>query len=137
MLPLVYTFYRFGRSTWKTFRDPEFEVLATLAVVVLGIGTFAYHSIEGWGYIDSLYFSVTTLTTVGYGDLAPRTELGRLFTIPYILVGLGILLGFVNAVAMHTIEDGKREGVIIPKRFTLRHKATGQTEEVEAVDVVS
>ena len=52
------------------------------------------------GVLDSLYFSVTTLTTVGYGDFFPKTDAGKMFTIFYILAGVGILLGFVNAVAI-------------------------------------
>ena len=52
--------------------------------------------------LDSLYFSVTTLTTVGYGDLVPTNDTSKLFTLIYILAGVGILLGFVNAVATHT-----------------------------------
>ena len=134
MLPLFYTFYRFGKSTWKTFKDPEFEALGTLTVLILVIGTLTYHGLEGWGYVDSLYFSVTTLTTVGYGDFAPHTELGRIFTIAYLLIGIGILLGFINAVASHTIEEGRREGVLLPKRFKLRHKNTGEEEEAEIVE---
>jgi voltage-gated potassium channel len=133
MIPFFYTFYRFGKSTWKALKDPEYEVLATLTALILLVGTLTYHGLEGWGYIDSLYFSVTTLTTVGYGDFTPHTELGRIFTIVYIIVGIGILLGFVNAVASHTIAEGKREGVLLPKRFRLRHKDTGQEEEAEVI----
>ena len=134
MLPFLYTFYRLGKSTWKTFRDPEFEVIASLAALILVIGTLAYHGLEGWGYVDSLYFSVTTLTTVGYGDFTPHTELGRIFTIAYVITGIGILFGFINAIAAHTIEEGKRDGIFLPKRFRFRHKDTGQEEEAEVVD---
>jgi hypothetical protein len=42
--------------------------------------------------VDALYFSVVTLTTVGYGDFAPQTDLGKLFTAVYVRLGIGILL---------------------------------------------
>ncbi|MEY4747783.1 MAG: hypothetical protein RLZZ416_832 [Candidatus Parcubacteria bacterium] len=133
MLPFFYTFYRFGKSVWRTLRDPEFEVVTTLAALVLAIGTLSYHGLEGWSYLDSLYFSVTTLTTIGFGDLSPHTEVGKIFTIAYVIVGIGILLGFINAVALHTIEEGKRDGVLLPKRFRIRHVKTGEVEEEELV----
>ena len=60
-----------------------------------------YHGVEGWGWLDSLYFSVITLTTVGYGDFAPKTDAGKVFTIIYILVGLGILAGFISLMAQN------------------------------------
>jgi voltage-gated potassium channel Kch len=83
------------------FKEPEFRSIFTLVVFTLSLGTVTYHSIEGWTWLDSLYFSVITLTTIGFGDLAPATDLGKIFTIIYVFIGLGILLGFVNASGEH------------------------------------
>ncbi len=60
-------------------------------VAVLGIGAVFYHHVENLSWLNSVYFCVVTLTTVGYGDITPQTELGRLFTIFYILIGVGII----------------------------------------------
>ena len=79
-------------------------MLSTLVVVTLLSGTLFYRQIEGWDSLDPLYFRVVTLTTVGYGDLSPSTAAGKIFTILYIFVGLGIVLGFVNAVAENSLE---------------------------------
>lgn len=68
---------------------------------ILIIGTIFYHELEGWSWIDSLYFSVITLTTIGFGDFAPQTTGGKIFTMIYIVVGLGMILGFINAVYEH------------------------------------
>jgi hypothetical protein len=51
-----------------------------------------YHYVEGWGWEDSIYFTTSTITTVGYGDLVPRTHLGRMLAIP--LMWIGIAVGF-------------------------------------------
>ena len=84
--------------------DPQFRALAFLVAVLLASGTFFYWRVEGWTLIDSLYFSVITLTTVGYGDLAPSTTPSKVFTMVYVLIGLGILVSFLSAVAGHAVE---------------------------------
>lgn len=70
-------------------------------ILILGIGTVVYHFVEGWRWLDSLYFSVITLTTIGYGDFSPQTDAGKIFTLFYIVVGVGIILAFVNTVFAH------------------------------------
>ena len=62
-------------------------------------GTGFYSIVEGLRFVDALYFSVVTLTTVGYGDFAPQTDAGKLFTAVYVLVGVGIVLAFITTVA--------------------------------------
>ena len=52
--------------------------------------------LEGWSAIDALYFSVVALATVGFGDLVPTTVAGKLFTVAYILFGIGILAAFAS-----------------------------------------
>jgi len=89
-------------------RDPDFRSLVLLVFLTLLVGTLFYSHQEGWGLIDAFYFSVTTLTTVGFGDLTPQTPIGKLFTVGYILSGLGLIAGFINAIAE---ENGSRRQV--------------------------
>ena len=70
-------------------------------MVILFGGALFYHLIEGWSYLDSVYFSAITLTTIGYGDFSPKTDAGKLFTIIYIGVGVGLILTFINTVFSH------------------------------------
>ena len=89
-------------KTIVTFlKDEDYRELLLTTIIVLIIGTITYHYLEGWSYIDSLYFSVVTLTTIGYGDFAPQTDEGKLFTILYIIIGIGMILSFVNTVHNH------------------------------------
>lgn len=83
------------------FQDKVYRNLATATLVTISVGTIFYHFFEKLTWIDAFYFSVTTLTTVGYGDLAPKTDFGKVFTSIYILVGIGIIFGFINAVQEH------------------------------------
>ena len=69
------------------------------------IGAAFYHEFEGWGWIDSMYFCITTLTTVGYGDLYPHTDIGKIFTSIYLLMGIGILLGYIKVIADIVFKD--------------------------------
>jgi len=82
-------------------REPETRVLVVAALSVVAVGTIVYVLLEGWSVLDAVYFCVVTLATVGYGDLHPTTELGRLFTIVYIIVGVGIIAGFISQLAAH------------------------------------
>lgn len=75
-----------------------------LIIIVLFTGTMVYHNLEGWSYVDSLYFSTTTLTTVGYGDLTPTHNISKLFTVVFILVGVGIILASITLIGTHYIE---------------------------------
>lgn len=89
----------FVRTIGAAMRDPKYRGLALFVAFVLAAGTLFYRSVEGWGWLDALYFSVITLTTVGYGDLAPATAAGKAFTIVYVLVGIGAFTAFITAVA--------------------------------------
>lgn len=68
------------------------------ALVTLLLGTVVYHWIEGWSYLDSLYFCVISLATIGYGDLTPTTDLGKIFTIVYVINGIVILLAVFDRI---------------------------------------
>jgi len=71
-------------------------LLSLLAIYVAG-GTVFYHFVERWQWVDSLYFTVVTLATIGYGDFTPHTTAGKLFTIPYVFLGIGFFIAVANA----------------------------------------
>jgi hypothetical protein len=99
MLAFLLFGWHFLRSTWDTVRDPSIRPLAIWLAVLLGGGTIFYRHAEGWTWLDSLYFCVITLATVGFGDITPVTNLGKAFTIVYVLAGIGVLVAVVSAVA--------------------------------------
>ena len=105
MISFLYAITHFFSTLKKLLKDEEFKGLFGLVIILLLLGTFFYSQVEGWTLVDSLYFSTTTLTTVGLGDLHPVTVLGKLFTVVYIFSGIGVILAFVNALAHHTSRE--------------------------------
>ena len=62
------------------------------------VGALIYHWLEGWSLLDSFYFVIVSLTTIGYGDLAPTTPLTKLITIFYAINGVAILLMLLDEI---------------------------------------
>ena len=98
------------------FKNPSLRSLTISAFFILLTGTFVYHFIEGWRVLDSFYFSVITLTTVGYGDLTPQTDFGKVFTALYVLTGIGIIFGYINTLYLHRVNSAKQ----VRKKFKER-----------------
>ncbi len=89
------------------------------AVYVIAI--LVFHFVEGWTWEDSVYFTTSTITTVGYGDLVPHSYLGRLFTIPLMLIGIGV--GFY---VIYTIQDYGRYHMDNVSRHVNRLRRNGK-----------
>ncbi|KAB5566891.1 hypothetical protein GE09DRAFT_1273906 [Coniochaeta sp. 2T2.1] len=77
-------------------------------LMYLLIGALVFSTIEGWNYLDAVYWADVTLFTVGFGDFSATTSLGRGLLIPYALVGvisLGLVIGSIRALVL---DRGKR-----------------------------
>lgn len=79
-----------GRSLPQNQRRILFAVAAV--AIALALGTVGFSLIEGWSLRDSLYVAAQTVTTVGYGDLTPATQNGRIFSTVFMLVAVGVVL---------------------------------------------
>ena len=83
-----------GDTTWS---QHIYKILATAAFSLLAIGTVAYHFLEDWSWVDSVYFATVAVTTVGFGDLVPTGDGSKLFTVVYILIGMTIITSYLHA----------------------------------------
>lgn len=85
-------------STTRVVLDEHvYKLLAAAAAVLILTGTVAYRLFEDWSWVDSLYFSVVAVTTVGFGDLTPSTDASKLFTVAYVVAGVTIITAYLHA----------------------------------------
>lgn len=87
----------------KQYHRRLIYVIIVIVLILFGSATF-YHYAEDWKYLDALYFSAATMTTVGYGDITPKTVPGKIFTIVFVFAGVGIALYGLSVIAAHFVE---------------------------------
>jgi voltage-gated potassium channel Kch len=88
--------------------DEEFRALLFLLTTLLIGGTYFYWHVEGWSVIDSLYFSIMTMSTIGYGDLVPTTDISKLFTIIFAILSIGVFVAVVSKLVQITLQHKKK-----------------------------
>jgi voltage-gated potassium channel len=67
------------------FHDRDSRPVFLYGLSTLLLGTLVYHWLQGCSYLDAFYFCVVSLTTIGYGDLAPTTQAAKAFNIVYVI----------------------------------------------------
>ena len=73
-------------------------------IVTIAIGTIGYYFIQGWSFLDSLYMTITTLSTVGFREVHELSTAGRIFTIVLILGGVGTLFYLLTNIVAFFLE---------------------------------
>lgn len=106
LLSILVRFAKVLRAGWD---DKEFQGLTIVLGSWVLLGTIIYHLREGWNIVDSFYFSVMTLTTIGYGDFAPTTSGMKIYTVVYAVMGIGLFVAFNARLAQLAIESRKRD----------------------------
>lgn len=66
------------------------STVVAMLVLMIGSGTLFFRWAEGWSWVDAYFFTVVTLSTVGYGSLVPETIVGKIGTTVFIISGLGV-----------------------------------------------
>jgi len=101
------TLWRLLKHLRHAFQNEEFRVLFVALLLAVLTGVLFYSSVEGWGLVDAFYFSIVTLSTVGYGDLSPKTDIGKIFTSLYILLGIGLFVAVASNIAKQIFNSRK------------------------------
>jgi len=133
MIAAYFALLTFSRKMRQGWKDTEFRGLFWSVLAFLFLGTLFYRAIEEWSWIDSFYFTVITLTTVGYGDFSPQTDIGKLFTVIYIIMGLGMLSSFIIKLATINVPRNERKRLRSPLLFgsEAEEKEGAETEKKE------
>lgn len=99
MLSLLIATKKLFTSFSFILKKDDTKALFFLMATTLMSGTIFYSTVEKFSILDALYLSFMTLTTIGYGDLHPITAMGKIFTMIYATVGLGIMAMFISVIA--------------------------------------
>lgn len=99
MVSFALTIIRFLRALRRAWRDALFRSSFYLLLLIMFSGTMFYATVEGLRWVDAFYLSVVTLTTLGYGDLHPVTDVGKIFTVIYLFTGMGVVITVVTRLA--------------------------------------
>ena len=134
-------------GAWRGHYSKEFKLntsqrtlmLQTISFMIYMVGgAGVYAKIEGWLFLDALYFTNYTLLTVGIGDYAPSTHLGRGLLFPYAIGGIVILGLVIGSIRSLMLERGKKKlgsRLVEKKRELLlqRMKKKGVTDKLNPI----
>ncbi len=83
---------------------PNLRIVFLALITLVIIGTAGFHFIEGWPWFDGFYMVLTTITSIGYGEIHPLSHAGRLFNTFIIITGVGLVLLFIGGASQALLE---------------------------------
>jgi len=96
------------------------------------IGGYVYSAVEGWRFLDSLYFVVITMTTIGYGDFVPKTDIGKILTMLFSFIGVGMALYLVSLIGRTVFrERTDRRAIRKKEKIKSKHLKQELLREIE------
>ncbi len=84
-------------------------LLLFLLLAIVSAGVIGYQAIEGWGFLDSLYQTVITISTVGFREVYPLSESGKIFTIVLVMMGISFVAYAATQLVSLIVEGEIRE----------------------------
>jgi voltage-gated potassium channel len=91
-----------------------FRLVATIMISLVTLSTVFFHIVEKWNWLDSYYFTIITMGTVGYGDFTPKTPEGKIGATFLVIFGIGLFGIFANLLlkrrALKRLNKQERKG---------------------------
>lgn len=117
---------------------PSFKKVAIILMVYLGVGTLIFYlvrnQIKGMKterFLDALYFTIVTMTTVGYGDLVPNSDLTKLLACAFVFSGMALMGLILSKAADYLVE---KQEVLLIKAMHMRQKV-GPSEILKELEI--
>jgi voltage-gated potassium channel len=104
-LPFVIT----GQALHQIWKSPDNRQILVVAIWLLAAGTLIFMIVERLSVIDAFYFSFITLATIGFGDIVPTTDLGKIVAVIYGIAGLGVLGALVSTISQQRLHKKRHE----------------------------
>lgn len=117
MMNIVIQILQNLRSSVRYSGGSQLVPIVGSLIILLAVGSVSYSFLEGWSPLDSVYATVITITTVGYGDLTPATPAGRIFAIGFTLFAISLGGYAISTFAVYFVENRQRT---LARRFRKR-----------------
>ncbi|KJX96083.1 hypothetical protein TI39_contig838g00001 [Zymoseptoria brevis] len=110
-------------------------MLQTMAFIAyLLLGALVFSTIEGWRYLDGVYWAHTTLLTIGLGDYAPKTSAGRGLIIPFSICGIimvGLVVGSIRTLVLDRTKEKMAARIVEKRRESAVHNVDGRKQTIK------
>lgn len=108
MVSFFFNLMKLLHAYWHGLRaDEELRILLIILLTLLASATVFYSNVEGWGIVDSLYFSVMTMSTIGHDGFVPSSDLSKIFTIIFLFLSIGVYIAVLAKVVKVTLAEKK------------------------------
>lgn len=96
-----------SRTVRRAASRPRLRIRYALYALAgaVALGTLGFHLLEGWSLSDSLYATIQTVTTVGYGDVTPATFAGRAFASLFMVLGVGAVVYILTSTVQTIVQS--------------------------------
>lgn len=97
------------KNVGKKFMKNVLLLEITIVLIIIVIGAFLFHYIEWYKLLDGFYFIVMTMSTIGFGDITPKTDVGKIMVMIYAFMWVPFFISI--------------SGLLLESRFNRRIKS--------------